>query len=64
MTEEPMFTFGFALTYSKTIFDNTVLNTMVLSKGDELTVKVQVANIGTYDIEEVVVLHHSIKADS
>ncbi len=61
MTEEPLYPFGFGLTYSKTEIKNLkVENTKLKSKND-LVVSVEVANIGNYDIDEVVQLYLSPK---
>lgn len=59
MTEEPMFPFGFGLTYSETNFDNLEVKSRNLSKEDTLEVQVEVENVGNYDIEEVVQLYIS-----
>ncbi|NIJ44898.1 beta-glucosidase [Wenyingzhuangia heitensis] len=59
MTEEPMFPFGFGLTYSKTEIKNLEVSTSKLRKKGNLEVTVEVANIGDYDIEEVVQLYVS-----
>ncbi|GIZ09633.1 glycoside hydrolase family 3 C-terminal domain-containing protein [Flavobacterium sp. UMI-01] len=57
MTEEPMYPFGFGLTYSKTEFSNLKLSTNNLKEKQTLTVTVEVANTGNYDIDEVVQLY-------
>ncbi|WPR71106.1 glycoside hydrolase family 3 C-terminal domain-containing protein [Flavobacterium sp. NG2] len=57
MTEEPMYPFGFGLTYSKTEFRNLKLSTSNLKEKQTLTVTVEVANTGNYDIDEVVQLY-------
>ncbi|WPR71122.1 glycoside hydrolase family 3 C-terminal domain-containing protein [Flavobacterium sp. NG2] len=57
MTEEPMYPFGFGLTYSKTELSNLKLNSTKLRKNEGLTVKVDVANVGDFDIDEVVQLY-------
>lgn len=56
MTVEPMFPFGFGLTYSKTDIKIIDVNTK-LKKKDNLKVAVEVTNIGDYDIDEVVQLY-------
>lgn len=57
MKVEPMFPFGFGLTYSSTEFENMQVNLDKLKSKDDLTVQVEVANTGAYDINEVVQLY-------
>ncbi len=57
MTEEPMYPFGFGLTYSKSEFSNIALKDNKLRKGDDLIVTLDVANVGDYDTDEVVQLY-------
>ncbi|MDO6761283.1 glycoside hydrolase family 3 C-terminal domain-containing protein [Tamlana sp. 2_MG-2023] len=57
MKKEPMFPFGFGLTYSKTEFKNLSLSTSKLKKNHDLEVSIDVANVGDYDIDEVVQLY-------
>lgn len=59
MTEEPMFPFGFGLTYSKTELNNMELVKKQLKNKDNLDVTVMVSNTGDFDIEEVVQLYIS-----
>ena len=61
MTEEPMYPFGFGLTYSKTAFSNLALSTSKLKSKESITVTVDVANVGNFDIDEVVQLYVSPK---
>ena len=57
MTKEPMFPFGFGLTYSETAFKNMVTSATKLKKNQELNVEVELSNVGDFDIEEVVQLY-------
>ena len=54
MMEEPAYPFGFGLTYSKSEFRNLALSALKLNKKEKLTLTVDIANIGGYDMEEVV----------
>lgn len=57
MTEEPMYPFGFGLTYSKTAISNLKLNASKIKKDMNLEAQVDVSNTGNYDIDEVVQLY-------
>jgi len=57
MTEEPLYPFGFGLSYSKTEFKDIALNNTKLKKGTGVSVSVNVSNAGEYDIDEVVQLY-------
>lgn len=57
MTEEPMYPFGFGLTYSKTEFSKLKLSSSTIRKKEGLDILVEVTNTGDYYIEEVVQLY-------
>jgi len=59
MTEEPMFPFGFGLTYSETVLNDLKVSTAKMKKNDVLNITIDVANTGDYDIDEVVQLYVS-----
>ena len=64
MMEEPAYPFGFGLTYSKSEFRNLALSALKLNKKEKLTLTVDIANIGGYDMEEVVQVYVSPKDTS
>lgn len=51
---EPLFPFGYGLSYTNVAYDSVQLSGDTLTPGQELTVKVQVTNTGTRPIEETV----------
>ncbi|QVY66578.1 glycoside hydrolase family 3 C-terminal domain-containing protein [Polaribacter sp. Q13] len=57
MTKEPMFPFGFGLTYSEAEYKNMSLNAQKLKKKESLEVNLEVANKGDFNIDEVVQLY-------
>jgi beta-glucosidase len=54
MTEEPLYPFGFGLSYSKFEYSEIQLDAPVLSLGDSLHVGVTLKNCGGFDAAEVV----------
>ena len=59
MTKEPMYPFGFGLTYSKIELNNLYLSDKKLKKNTGLYVNIEVSNTGKFDIEEVIQLYIS-----
>ena len=53
---EPVFPFGFGLSYTDFTYRNATLSDSIMSEGD-LVVHVTVENVGTYEGEEVVQLY-------
>ncbi len=54
---EPLYPFGYGLSYSTFKYENLKLNTAVLQASETLQVEVEVQNTGKYDGEEVVQLY-------
>jgi beta-glucosidase len=57
VSNEPLFPFGFGLSYTKFDYKNLKLSNTSLKKDDKLTVSVEVTNSGNYDGAEVVQLY-------
>ena len=57
--EEPLYPFGFGLSYTSFSYDTIQLSSSKVAKGESLTVKVTVSNAGDRDAEEVVQLYLS-----
>ena len=64
MIEEPAYPFGFGLSYSKSEFQNLTLSSLKVNRKEKLTITVDIANIGEYDMEEVVQVYISPKDTS
>ncbi|PIE34703.1 glycosyl hydrolase [candidate division KSB3 bacterium] len=58
-TEEPLFPFGFGLSYAKFSYDSIQSSSANIAKGESLTVTVKVSNTGNREAEEVVQLYLS-----
>lgn len=54
MTKEPLYPFGFGLSYASSEFSNITSNLNKVKKGEDLSISVDVKNIGSMDFEEVV----------
>lgn len=57
MDWNPLFPFGFGLSYTTFTYSNLTLSQKELSTGDELTISVEIANTGSCDGEEVAQLY-------
>ncbi|TRX59971.1 glycoside hydrolase family 3 protein [Fulvivirga sp. M361] len=57
MEEEPLFPFGFGLSYTHFTYTDLTLSKKRLKKGDEVTISVNVKNTGKVDSDEVVQLY-------
>ena len=59
MTEEPLYPFGFGLSYTSFKFDSIDLSNSEITQGNQVKAKVQVTNTGKRDADEVVQLYIS-----
>ena len=59
MREEPLFPFGFGLSYTQFSYDSIQLSSSTINKGGSLEVEVSVTNTGNRKAEEVVQLYLS-----
>ncbi|MEM9917323.1 MAG: glycoside hydrolase family 3 C-terminal domain-containing protein [Bacteroidota bacterium] len=59
MEKEPLFPFGFGLSYSQFEYKDLQMSSNKVKKGEPLTVSITVANTGRYKAEEVVQLYLS-----
>ena len=57
MTEDPLFAFGYGLSYSTFVYGDARLSDAVMEKGKTLSVTVPVSNTSKLDGEEVVQLY-------
>ncbi|MBN1182171.1 MAG: glycoside hydrolase family 3 C-terminal domain-containing protein [Bacteroidales bacterium] len=54
MTEEPLFPFGYGLSYTNFSYNPTTMSAKQIQAGEDITLTVPVTNTGNYDGEEVV----------
>lgn len=59
-----LYAFGYGLSYTKYQYSNLVLSSKVCDKNDNITVQVDVTNIGEYDGTEIVQLYINDKVSS
>lgn len=57
METEPLFPFGFGLSYTKFTYSNIKLSKSQVNKGESITAEVTVTNTGNYKADEVVQLY-------
>ncbi|WP_421871580.1 glycoside hydrolase family 3 N-terminal domain-containing protein [Marinoscillum sp.] len=57
MKAEPLYPFGFGLTYSKLNYSDLNLSSSTIKKNGEITAAITIANEGDYAVEEVVQLY-------
>lgn len=61
MTEEPLYTFGYGLTYSELTITNIKIDSEVIKKNKSQEVEATIINEGNHTIEDVIQLYVSIK---
>jgi beta-glucosidase len=64
MEEEPLFPFGFGLSYTTFVYSSPVLSSHTVSRGEPVSVRVTVTNTGDRSGEEVVQMYLSHKNPS
>ncbi len=52
--DEPMYPFGYGLSYSEFNYKNLVINPKSIKAGENISLAIEVTNIGNYDADEVV----------
>lgn len=57
MTEEPLFSFGYGLSYTTFAYGKATLNKSSLQKGEKAMITIPVSNVGQRDGEEVVQIY-------
>ncbi len=57
VTNEPLFPFGFGLSYTRFQYSDIVLNQSAVSRSEKLTATITITNIGDHDGKEVVQLY-------
>ena len=57
LTGQPLFPFGYGLSYTEFAYDNLKLEKKKISSGESLTVEFELTNIGNHDGDEVVQLY-------
>ncbi|HLN54132.1 MAG TPA: beta-glucosidase BglX [Lentimicrobium sp.] len=57
VSNEPLFPFGYGLSYTNFRYGDPVISSNTMKSGDKLEVKLSVTNTGDYDAEEVVQLY-------
>lgn len=61
MIEEPMYPFGYGLTYSKLDISDISISSKKIKKKETQTVKIKITNTGDFDVEDVLQLYISLK---
>jgi beta-glucosidase len=61
MTKEPLYPFGYGLTYSEIKISDVIINSEKIKKNTSQNIQVTITNNGNYAIEEVIQLYISLK---
>jgi len=54
LRDEPLYPFGYGLSYSQFHYSNITINPSVIHAGQNVSVQVNITNLGPYDADEVI----------
>lgn len=59
----PLYPFGYGLSYSSFVYSGLVLDPVTVKVGTDVTIRVNVTNLGPYDADEVSTVHRDCNRD-